>query len=52
MERFIRWLLHKHQYEKVGFKQVENQFERFSLRKYQCQTCGKSKWVDGRFDRN
>lgn len=43
-------IAHKHQYVKIGFKQAEDQFSRYSIRKYQCQTCQKIKWVDGRMD--
>lgn len=41
---------HEHEYVKIGFKQAEDRFERYSIRKYKCKNCGKVKEVDGRFD--
>jgi hypothetical protein len=51
----VKWfekLFHKHDYVKVGFRQEEDGDVRYSVRKYQCHTCEKIKWVDGRFDNN
>lgn len=53
--KFIKKILdtlgiHKHQFEKIGFKQIYGEYTRYSIRQYRCEICGKEKWVDGRFD--
>ena len=50
LNKFFKF--HNHLYRKVGFKQVSNSYERYSIRLYRCEICGKEKWVDGRFDKN
>jgi hypothetical protein len=52
MKDLLKNIFCKHQYTKIGFRQVENSYMRYSLRLYECQCCGKTKWVDGRFDKN
>lgn len=48
-----KYNIHKHKYTiKVAFKEVENADYRYSMRKYKCEFCEKTKWVDGRFDNN
>jgi hypothetical protein len=50
--RWLKSLSHKHTYVKIGFQAVEDRHERYSMRQYQCQSCSKTKWVDGRTDTN
>ena len=50
MKKLWVWLTHKHDYVQVGFKQAEDAHERYSIRKYECQSCKKVKWIDGRLD--
>lgn len=48
---FLRRIFCKHNFVKVGFKQeIENNI-RYALRNYNCTKCGKSIWVDGRYDK-
>ncbi|MFE8701141.1 hypothetical protein ACFYKX_11100 [Cytobacillus sp. FJAT-54145] len=49
-KKVIALLKHKHEYTKVGFREVDNGYVRYSIRTYQCKTCGKEIEVDGRFD--
>ena len=44
--------IHKHEFVQVGFRQAEDRYSRYSIRKYQCMHCGHTKEVDGRFDKN
>ena len=43
-------VLCKHEYYKVGFREVENEDTRYSERLYKCDKCGHEEWVDGRYD--
>lgn len=53
----IKWIenkLHRffcsHEYEKIGYDEVEENNLRFSIRYYRCRKCGKEISVDGRID--
>lgn len=50
MLEWLKFLFHAHEYKKIGFRQVSNDYMRWSEREYKCQVCGKTKWVDGRYD--
>ena len=39
-----------HAYEKVAWKECQQNNIRFSMRLYKCTKCGKEIWVDGRKD--
>ena len=48
----IRQIFCKHIYEKIAWQEEydDHKNERFSMRFYKCQKCGKEIWVDGRMD--
>jgi hypothetical protein len=50
IKKIIKLITHKHEYVKIGFRQVSNNYIRYSIRKYKCKDCGKEIEVDGRFD--
>lgn len=50
MKSFLMKLFCKHDWVKIGFREVENTETRYSMRHYECEKCGKRKWVDGRMD--
>lgn len=50
ISKIVQRLKHKHNFVKIGYRQTEDRFERYSIRHYHCQACGKEKWVDGRYD--
>lgn len=50
LKSFFKKLFCRHQYVKIGFSQEIDRGERYSLRRYRCQKCGKEIRVDGRRD--
>lgn len=50
LKTFTRRLFCRHAYQKIDFRQVTGQQYRWSERQYRCDTCGKTRWVDGRLD--
>lgn len=50
MRKLIRYLTHKHDYVKVGFKQIEVNHIRYFIWKHRCLKCGETKWDDDPFD--
>lgn len=48
--KIIEWIKHEHHFVKIGFRMAEDDYERYSIRKYKCTSCGKETWVDGRRD--
>lgn len=52
IDKFFRQVFCKHDYEKIGFRQEIDELHniRYALRNYRCNKCGKSIWVDGRYD--
>ena len=48
--KILKKLFCKHKYEKIGFREKEENNIMFSVRLYKCACCGKEIWVDGRFD--
>lgn len=47
---FLKRIFHKHQYEKIGWYEEEENNEMYSIRIYKCTECGKTIEVDGRYD--
>lgn len=49
---WLRKLFCYHKYNQIGFKVVDDDYrnERYSMRRYKCEKCGKEIWVDGRRD--
>lgn len=50
MKKWLGQLFCRHAYQKIDFRQVTGQQSRWSERQYRCDTCGKTRWVDGRLD--
>lgn len=52
MIRFLRKLFCKHNYQEIAWYEEydEHRNERYSVRLYKCNKCGKEIWVDGRYD--
>lgn len=50
IKKIIEKIKHEHEYRKVDWAEREDRDMRYSIRKYECQTCGKTTWVDGRYD--
>ena len=50
IKMFFKNMFCKHNWVKIGFREVENTETRYSMRHYECEKCGKRKWVDGRTD--
>lgn len=50
LKKLIAFINHEHHFVKIGYRQAEDAYERYSIRKYKCHSCGKEKWVDGRRD--
>lgn len=50
LKRKLDKLFCKHEYEKIGYDEVEEHNLRFSVRYYRCRKCGKEICVDGRID--
>lgn len=50
LKKLWKAITHRHEYRKIGWRKESNGYIRYSVRKYECQTCGKIKWVDGRND--
>ena len=52
MKNFLKRLFCKHDYKKIvwceDYDWIRN--ERYSMRLYRCNKCGKEIWVDGRCD--
>ena len=47
----LKQIFCKHDYKKIGYiQEIENNV-RYSVRHYMCNKCGKTIWVDGRYDR-
>lgn len=48
----IRQIFCKHNYEQPSWYEDYDEYtnERYSMRIYKCQKCGKEIWVDGRMD--
>ena len=50
MKNFLKKLFCLHDFEKIGFMEVEDKGIRYSVRLYKCSKCGKDVIVDGRCD--
>ena len=50
MKEFFRKLFCKHNMEKIDWRFAETKNTVYSRRLYKCSKCGKTKWVDGRYD--
>lgn len=50
LKKLLSKIMCKHQFEKIGWDEVEENNIRFSVRYYQCKKCGKIVTVDGRYD--
>lgn len=48
--KLFKQLFCKHDWNKIGFREEEENNIRYSMRHYKCGKCGKEKWVDGRND--
>ena len=48
----LKQIFCKHKYEQISYQEKLDTYknERYSLRLYKCQKCGKEIWVDGRTD--
>ena len=52
MKDFLKQLFCKHDYQKIAWYEDydKHRNERYPVRLYQCNKCGKKIWVDGRYD--
>lgn len=50
MKEFFRKLFCKHNMEKIDWHFAETKNIVYSRRLYKCSKCGKTEWVDGRYD--
>ena len=52
MKNFLKKIFCRHDYEKISWYEEYDNFrnERYAMRQYKCNKCGKKIWVDGRYD--
>lgn len=52
MKQFIKRTFCKHKYHQISWREEYDKYrnERYSMRLYQCEKCGKEIWIDGRYD--